>query len=246
MDLAAQELSGVEALVRWQHPDRGLLSPGEFIPAAEQTGLIVPLGNWVLREACRQMQAWREAFPGRQPFLSVNLSPRQLYEAELVDEVRDALEETRLDPGALVLELTEGALLQGVEETRRKLVGLKALGVKLAIDDFGSGSSSLGYLGDFPVDILKIDRSFIRGISDNPGEGPILVQAILDLARALHLETVAEGIELPEQLAALRTSGCASGQGFLFARPVTSDRIAGLMEGMELPGGAGLAERGAS
>jgi diguanylate cyclase (GGDEF)-like protein/PAS domain S-box-containing protein len=240
MDLAAQELSGVEALVRWQHPERGLLAPGEFIPAAEQTGLIVPLGNWVLREACRQMQAWREAFPGHRLVLSVNLSPRQLYEPELVDEVRGVLRDTGLEPGSLVLELTEGALLQGVEETRRKLAGLKALGVKLAIDDFGSGSSSLGYLGDFPVDILKIDRSFIRGISDNPGEGSILVQAILDLARALHLETVAEGIERPEQLAALQTSGCASGQGFYFARPVTPDRIAGLMEGMGLPGSEAL------
>jgi diguanylate cyclase (GGDEF)-like protein/PAS domain S-box-containing protein len=229
LDLAVQELRGVEALVRWQHPGRGLLAPGEFIPAAERTGLIVPLGNWVLREACRQMQAWRTEFPGREPFLSVNLSPRQLYEGDVVSQVRDALEETGLDPGALVLEITEGALLQGIEVTRRKLAELKALGVRLAIDDFGSGSSSLAYLGEFPVDILKIDRSFIRGMSDNPDEGRILVQAILDLARALHLETVAEGIELQEQLAALQTSGCASGQGFYFAKPVASGEIARLL-----------------
>jgi diguanylate cyclase (GGDEF)-like protein/PAS domain S-box-containing protein len=235
MDLDAQELSGVEALVRWEHPERGLLVPSDFIPAAEQTGLVVPIGLWVLREACRQMQAWREAFPGRKPSLSVNISPRQLFEPELVDDVRGVLEETGLEPGALVLEITEGALLQGVEETRQKLAGLKALGIKLAIDDFGSGSSSLGYLGEFPVDILKIDRSFIRGISDSPKEGRILVRAILDLARALHLETVAEGIERPEQFSALRTSGCSSGQGFYFARPVTSDRIAGLMEGIDVP-----------
>jgi diguanylate cyclase (GGDEF)-like protein/PAS domain S-box-containing protein len=236
LDLAAQEIRGVEALVRWQHPERGLLPPGEFIPAAEQTGLIVPLGIWVLREACRQMQRWREEFPERRPFLSVNLSPRQLYEADLVRQVGAVLDETRLDPAGLVLEITEGALLQGVEETKRKLADLKKLGVRLAIDDFGSGSSTLAYLGEFPVDVLKIDRSFIRGMSDNPEEGRILVQAILDLARALDLDTVAEGIELQEQRAALLTSGCTSGQGFLFARPISPDRIAGLLGGMALPG----------
>jgi diguanylate cyclase (GGDEF)-like protein/PAS domain S-box-containing protein len=235
LDLAAQEMRGVEALVRWQHPERGLLPPDEFIPIAEQSGLIVPLGSWVLREACRQMQAWREEFPEREPFLSVNLSPRQLYESDLVCLVRAVLDETRLDPCRLVLEITEGALLQGVEETKRKLAALKELGVRLAIDDFGSGSSTLAYLGEFPVDILKIDRSFVRGMSDNP-EGRILVQAILDLARALHLDTVAEGIELQEQGAALLTSGCASGQGFLFAKPVGPDEIAGLLGGMDLPG----------
>src|ERR687895_2040059 len=187
LDLAAEELQGVEALVRWQHPERGLLAPDDFIPAAEQSGLIVPLGTWVLREACRQMQAWREAFPDRSPSLSVNLSPRQLYEPDLVAQVRAVLEETGFDPGGLILEITEGALLQGVEETKRKLADLKQLGVRLAIDDFGNGSTTLAYLGEFPVDILKIDRSFIRGMSDNP-EGRILVQAILDLARALHRE----------------------------------------------------------
>jgi diguanylate cyclase (GGDEF)-like protein/PAS domain S-box-containing protein len=236
LDLAEQEIRGVEALVRWQHPERGLLAPDEFIPAAEQSGLIVPLGVWVLREACRQMQAWREEFPERKPFLSVNLSPRQLYEPDLVRQVRAVLDDTRLDPAGLVLEITEGALLQGLEETKRKLADLKELGVRLAIDDFGSGASTLAYLGEFPVDILKIDRSFINGMSENPEEGRILVQAILDLARALHLDTVAEGIELQEQSAALLTSGCASGQGFLFAKPVTSDRIAELLGGMDLPG----------
>jgi diguanylate cyclase (GGDEF)-like protein/PAS domain S-box-containing protein len=246
LDLAAQELRGVEALVRWRHPERGLLAPPEFIPAAEQTGLIVPLGTWVLREACRQMQAWRRAFPERKPFLSVNLSPRQLYEPDLVRQVRAVLDETRLDPGALVLEITEGALLQGLEETKRKLADLKALGVRLAIDDFGSGSSTLAYLGEFPVDILKIDRSFIRGMSENPEEGRILVQAILDLARALHLDTVSEGIELQEQRAALLTSGCGSGQGFFFAKAVSSDQITGLLGGMDLPGHEGLLARQAS
>jgi diguanylate cyclase (GGDEF)-like protein/PAS domain S-box-containing protein len=233
LDLAAEELQGVEALVRWQHPERGLLAPDEFIPVAEQSGLIVPLGTWVLREACRQVQAWREAFPEQRPALSVNLSPRQLYEPDLVAHVRAVLDETGFDPSGLILEITEGALLQGVEETKRKLADLKELGVRLAIDDFGNGSTTLAYLGEFPVDILKIDRSFIRGMCDNP-EGRILVQAILDLARALHLDTVAEGIELQEQRTELLTSGCASGQGFFFAEPVAAERIAGLLGGGEM------------
>jgi diguanylate cyclase (GGDEF)-like protein/PAS domain S-box-containing protein len=242
LDLEAEELQGVEALVRWQHPERGLLAPDEFIPVAEQSGLIVPLGTWVLREACRQVQAWREAFPEKRPSVSVNLSPRQLYEPDLVDQVRAVLEETGFDPGGLILEITEGALLQGVEETKRKLADLKQLGVRLAIDDFGNGSTTLAYLGEFPVDILKIDRSFIRGMSDNP-EGRILVQAILDLARALHLDTVAEGIELQEQRTELMDSGCTSGQGFFFAKPVTADRIAGLLGEMDVPSGVALQAR---
>jgi diguanylate cyclase (GGDEF)-like protein/PAS domain S-box-containing protein len=235
LELAAQEMQGVEALVRWQHPERGLLAPDEFIPAAEQSGLIVPLGVWVLHEACRQMQAWRKEFPEQRPSLSVNLSPRQLCEPDLVHQVRAVLDDTGFDPAGLILEITEGALLQGVGETKRKLADLKELGVRLAIDDFGNGSTTLAYLGEFPVDILKIDRSFISGMSANP-EGRILVQAILDLARALRLDTVAEGIELQEQRAELLTSGCAAGQGFFFAEPVTPDRIAGLLGGMEMPG----------
>src|ERR671914_84441 len=245
LDLAAEELQGVEALVRWQHPERGLLPPDDFIPVAEQSGLIVPLGTWVLGEACRQVQAWWEAFPEQRPSLSVNLSPRQLYEPDLVAQVRAVLEETGFDPAGLILEITEGALLQGVEETKRKLADLKELGVRLAIDDFGNGSTTLAYLGEFPVDILKIDRSFIRGMSDNP-EGRILVQAILDLARALHLDTVAEGIEFQEQRTELLTSGCASGQGFFFAKPVAPDRIAALLGGVDLPGCAAVRAKRAS
>jgi diguanylate cyclase (GGDEF)-like protein/PAS domain S-box-containing protein len=236
LDLAGEELQGVEALVRWQHPERGLLPPDEFIPVAEQSGLIVPLGIWVLREACRQVRAWWEAFPEQKLSLSVNLSPRQLYEPDLVAQVRTVLADTGFDPSGLILEITEGALMQGVEETKRKLADLKALGVRLAIDDFGNGSTTLAYLGEFPVDILKIDRSFIRGMSDNP-EGRILVQAILDLARALRLDAVAEGIEVQEQRMELLTSGCASGQGFFFAEPVVPERIAALLGGVQLPGG---------
>ena len=244
-ELGARTLTGAEALVRWRHPVRGLLLPTEFIPAAEQTGLIVPLGSWVLTQACAQMKSWHGSFPGRDLSISVNLSPRQLLEPDLVDEVRAILRDTGLEPGSLTLEITEGALLQGVEETKRKLVDLKSLGVKLAIDDFGAGGSSLGYLREFPLDELKIDRSFVRGITDDPEEGPVLVRAILDLARALHLHVVAEGIELPEQLARLLASGCVAGQGFYFAEPLVPDEIAEMLDGMVSRGltvgqGAGL------
>jgi diguanylate cyclase (GGDEF)-like protein len=226
-------LTGVEALVRWNHPSRGLLPPGEFIPAAEQTGFIVPLGDWVLDESCRQVRVWQEAFPGRPLSVSVNISPRQLIESDLASRVRAALELHELDAGSLTLEITEGALLHDVEETKRKLDDLKALGVRLAIDDFGTGSSSLGNLRRFPIDELKIDRTFVMGMTEDPVEGTSLVHAILELADALHLKVVAEGIELPEQLARLRASGCATGQGFLFAKPGVPEEIGSLLGRIE-------------
>ena len=232
-ELADRTLTGVEALVRWNHPSRGLLPPGEFIPAAEQTGFIVPLGNWVLDEACRQVRTWQEAFPGRPLSVSVNISPRQLIESDLVSRVRDALRLHELDRGSLTLEITEGALLHDVEVTKRKLDDLKALGVRLAIDDFGTGSSSLGHLLRFPLDELKIDRTFVTGMTEDAGEGTSLVRAILELAGALHLNVVAEGIEFPEQLARLRESGCATGQGFLFAKPSVPEEIASLLARIE-------------
>jgi len=232
-ELADGMLTGVEALVRWNHPSRGLLPPGEFIPAAEQTGFIVPLGDWVLDESCRQVRAWQEAFPGRPLSVSVNISPRQFIESDLVSRVRDALRLHELDPGSLTLEITEGALLHDVEVTKRKLDDLKALGVRLAIDDFGTGSSSLGNLRRFPIDELKIDRTFVMGMTEDPVEGTSLVHAILELADALHLKVVAEGIELPEQLARLRASGCATGQGFLFAKPGVPEEIGSLLGRIE-------------
>ena len=226
-------LTGVEALVRWNHPSRGLLPPGEFIPAAEQTGFIVPLGDWVLDESCRQVRVWQEAFPGRPLSVSVNISPRQLIESDLASRVRAVLELHELDAASLTLEITEGALLHDVEETKRKLDDLKALGVRLAIDDFGTGSSSLGNLRRFPIDELKIDRTFVTGMTEDPVEGTSLVHAILELAGALHLNVVAEGIEFPEQLARLRESGCATGQGFLFAKPSVPEEIASLLARIE-------------
>jgi diguanylate cyclase (GGDEF)-like protein/PAS domain S-box-containing protein len=237
-ELADRTITGVEALIRWNHPTRGTLPANDFISAAEQTGVIVPLGTWALEEACRQMHAWMEASPGRRLSVSVNISSRQLLQPDLVNTVRSALELNGIDPGSLTLEITEGALLQSdVEETKHKLDDLKALGVRLAIDDFGTGSSSLGYLREFPLDELKIDRTFIRGMSEDPQEGPVLVRAILGLANALHLDVIAEGIE---QLTRLRESGCVTGQGFFFANPLTPDEIESLLGGADVIGvGAG-------
>jgi diguanylate cyclase (GGDEF)-like protein/PAS domain S-box-containing protein len=228
-ELADRTLIGVEALVRWNHPSRGLLPPNDFIPAAEQTGSIVALGEWVFGEACRQVKVWNDAYPGRSLSLSVNISPRQLLDPDLVQRLRTALADNGLDPSSMTLEISEGALMQGAEETRLRLRELKSLGVRLAIDDFGTGSSSLGYLREFPIDEIKIDRTFVRGMVEDPADGSILVQAILGLARALHLEVVAEGIELPEQLDGLRESGCETGQGFIFASPVVADEIGFLL-----------------
>jgi diguanylate cyclase (GGDEF)-like protein len=234
VDIATGRIQAMETLIRWRHPTRGLLPPYDFIRVAEETGLIVPIGRWVLTEACRQTVAWRERYPEAENLrVSVNLSTRQLLEPDLVDSVRHALQQTGLHPSALILELTEGSLMQNVTETAVKLQGLKAIGVGLAIDDFGTGSSSLGYLRTFPIDLLKIDKSFVDEVTAVGSEGPALVRAIIELAQTLHLETVAEGIELTEQLDELRSAGCRSGQGFLFARPLEADAMAELIERSE-------------
>jgi EAL domain-containing protein (putative c-di-GMP-specific phosphodiesterase class I) len=217
--------------VRWNHPTRGLLGPLEFISVAEETGAIVPLGGWVLGEACRQTAAWRARHPAAANlWVSVNLSTRQLLEADLVTQVRDVLDASGLDASALTLELTEGSLMQDVEETVRKLRDLKDLGVHLAIDDFGTGSSSLGYLQRFPIDTLKIDKSFVDGIAADDSEDPALVRAIVQMAATLNLDTIAEGIEGSEQLNELLSAGCRSGQGYLFARPLQADALEGFLD----------------
>jgi diguanylate cyclase (GGDEF)-like protein/PAS domain S-box-containing protein len=226
VDFETGKALSVEALVRWNHPTRGLLGPLEFIHIAEDTGVIVPLGLWVLGQACRQTVAWRAEHPEASDLrVSVNLSTRQLLEPDLVARVRQILEESELEPAALTLELTEGSLMQKIEETVTKLRALKELGVRLAIDDFGTGSSSLGYLQRFPIDILKIDKSFVDGIATLDSEDPALVRAIVEMAKTLRLETVAEGIEETEQLDELRSAGCRSGQGYLFARPLHPDAM---------------------
>jgi diguanylate cyclase (GGDEF)-like protein/PAS domain S-box-containing protein len=237
VDFETRVVRGVEALVRWNHPSRGMLAPIEFIPVAEETGAIVPLGAWVLGEACRQTAAWRAAHVGsRDLSVSVNLSTRQLLEADLVTQVRDVLDATGLEPAALTLELTEGSLMQDVEETIVQLGALKELGVRLAIDDFGTGSSSLGYLQRFPIDTLKIDKSFVDGIATDDSEDPALVRAIVQMASTLSLETIAEGIEGSDQLDELRSAGCRAGQGYLFARPLVADALEAFLDTADAAG----------
>jgi diguanylate cyclase (GGDEF)-like protein/PAS domain S-box-containing protein len=228
MDLSTLELAGVEALVRWQHPDRGVVGPMDFIPVAEETGVILQLGRWVLRQACEQACAWDLVAPDRPLSVNVNVSGRQVSEPGFVAEVAQVIAETGLEPSRLVLEFTEGVLMQDTAETMVTLRALKALGVRLAIDDFGTGYSSLSYVRQFPIDILKIDRSFVASMSDGPDE-TALMHSILQLSETLHLETVAEGIEDAGQLSELRTLGADLGQGFLFAKPLPPTEITAML-----------------
>jgi EAL domain-containing protein (putative c-di-GMP-specific phosphodiesterase class I) len=216
-DLQAQRVMGVEALIRWQHPSRGVLAPEMFIPVAEQTGLIVPIGRWVLHEACRQASAWRAA--GHRIGVSVNVSAHQLDEDGLEDDVQRVLAESGLDPSALTLEITETTLMADIDAATERLNALKALGVRIAIDDFGTGHSSLAYLRRFPVDALKIDRSFIAGIASSDASAAI-IRTLVQLGKTLDIETLAEGIEERAQLEKLQQEQCDQGQGFLFARPL--------------------------
>ena len=217
VDLDLGRVAGFEALVRWQHPERGLLGPGEFIPLAEETGLIVPLGRWVLREACRQATQWAGA-----PYLSVNVAGAQLEQPGFLAEVESALSDGGLCPERLMLEVTESSLVDDLEAER--LQALRRLGVRLAIDDFGTGYSSLSYLRKFPMDVLKIDRSFTRDACEDSA----LLNAIVAMGESLGLVLVPEGIEEPEQADALRALGCRLGQGFLFGRPVPAEELTGV------------------
>ncbi|MGZ4331968.1 MAG: putative bifunctional diguanylate cyclase/phosphodiesterase [Solirubrobacteraceae bacterium] len=216
-DLRSERPTGFEALLRWRHPKRGVIGPDVFIPIAEETGLIVPIGRWVLHEACRQAARWRGE--GHQLGISVNVSGRQLDNDGLIDDVRDALQDNGLDAAALTLEITETALMRDADASAHRLGALKALGVRLAIDDFGTGYSSLAYLRQFSVDSLKIDRSFIRGVAAS-SESAALIHTLVRLGKTLNLETLAEGIEDHEQLRALQRQDCDMGQGFLLARPL--------------------------
>jgi diguanylate cyclase (GGDEF)-like protein/PAS domain S-box-containing protein len=225
--LAGGRLSGVEALLRWQHRDRGNVGPAEFIPVAEETGVILPLGRWVLEQACAQAATWNAISP--QPItMSVNVSGRQLQHPAFVAEVAAVLASTGLAPELLTLELTESVLMQDAEAATAVLVELKSLGVRLAIDDFGTGYSSLNYLRRFPIDELKIDRSFVASLDDGPTHSAVVL-SILRLGETLRLETVAEGIEEASQLAALRGLGADLGQGYLFARPLDATAVTDLI-----------------
>ncbi len=234
-DLAGPRLAGFEALIRWTHPTRGLIPPVEFIPLAEETGLIHPMGEWVLREACRQAQLWPADRPGaRAPSINVNVSALQIQEAGLVGKVAAALEATGLVPGRLVLEITEGVLMRRVEETVVVLDELRALGVRIAIDDFGTGYSSLSYLQDLPIDMIKIDKSFVDHLGLDRDESS-MAKVIVAIGQTLGLEVVAEGVEGSAQVDSLRALDCDKVQGFHLGRPM-SDRNA-----VELASGAARA-----
>src|SRR6266542_6460153 len=223
------KIAEVEALIRWQHDKRGLLQPDDFIGLTEETGLIVPIGQWVLAEACKQARTWQTEYPSSPPLvMSVNLSAKQFQHPQLVEEITQALRETGLAPSCLKLEITESTVMHDAPATLAKLRELKELGVRLAIDDFGTGYSSLGYLKRFPVDTLKIDRSFVKGLSRESGDSAI-VRAVVTVAKSLNMDVTAEGVETEGQLTELKVLGCDQGQGFLFARPVSAERVAPLL-----------------
>ncbi|HEX8473336.1 MAG TPA: EAL domain-containing protein [Pyrinomonadaceae bacterium] len=212
------QLRGFEALVRWQHPERGLISPMDFIPIAEDTGQIISIGLWTLEQACRQMRQWQKQFPSESLFISVNLSGKQFTQPDLIEQVRVTLESTKLDPRSLKLEITESVVMENIDTATEMLRQLRALGVQLSIDDFGTGYSSLSYLHRFPIDTLKIDRSFVMRMVDN-SENIEIVRTIVMLAQILGMDVVAEGVETKEQLALLRKLGCENGQGYFFSKP---------------------------
>jgi diguanylate cyclase (GGDEF)-like protein/PAS domain S-box-containing protein len=225
VDLGTKSLLGVEALVRWRHPEAGILMPARFIQVLEECGQIVKLGRWVLRRACRDFCAWRPSVAGAAGLrLAVNISGRHLQHGELVSDVAQALHDSGLEPGNLVIELTESTTMYNTDANLERFHRLKALGVRMAIDDFGTGYSSLSYLHRFPIDILKIDRSFVSRLT-NSDNGPELARAVITLGETLGLDTVAEGIESEPQVAALLALGCVAGQGFLFAQAGSLEQL---------------------
>jgi diguanylate cyclase (GGDEF)-like protein len=230
IDLPSRSITGFEALLRWRHPRRGLVSPAEFIPIAEETGLIIPIGEWVLNQACRQLMAWQAKYPRAPPLsMNVNLSVKQLSDPELADRVARILAETRIPPECLNLELTESSLITEIESARDVLNSLRALHVGLKLDDFGTGYSSLSCLRTLHFDSLKIDPSFVQRVATDRKTRAI-VETIVNLAHTLHMSVVAEGIETEDQLAGLIDAGCDTGQGFLFSRPIPAEAAEKLLE----------------
>lgn len=228
VNLETGAITGAEALIRWHHPDRGLVPPAQFVPIAEDCGLILPIGRWVLREACRQARAWLDA--GLRPvFVAVNISAVEFRAKDFLKTVRAILEDTRLEPGYLELELTESVLMQDAESTNSVLQALKTMGVQLTVDDFGTGYSSLSYLRRFPIDALKIDQSFVRDITSDPDDATI-VSAVISMGRSLKQRVIAEGVETQEQFAFLESHGCDEGQGYYFSRPMVAEEFASLLE----------------
>jgi diguanylate cyclase (GGDEF)-like protein len=228
VEVASGQTSGFEALLRWHHPTRGMVPPVEFIPLAEETGLIVPIGRWVLQQATRQAAAWQAASPLGRLRISANVSVRQFQHPDLVGDVTEALRLSGLDPCLLTLEITESLFVHDTEGTAIKFKELKELGVRLALDDFGTGYSSLSHLRQFPIDTLKIDKSFIDGVTTSP-EGHAVVAAITQLGQTLRMEVVAEGLETPDQVDALSRLACPLGQGYHFARPLSAEQAGDLL-----------------
>jgi EAL domain-containing protein (putative c-di-GMP-specific phosphodiesterase class I) len=227
VDLASGEIVGMEALIRWQHPEMGMVAPNRFIGVAEETGLIVQIGAWVMRAACQQNQAWQQAGLGKLR-VAVNLSARQFGAANLIADIRAVLAETALPPACLEIELTESLFMSDVTLAVELLHGMKALGVNLSIDDFGTGYSSLSYLSRFPIDVLKIDRSFVAEITRDSNDAAI-VASIIALAHNLKLAVIAEGVETEEQLDYLRRHGCDEMQGYYFSRPLPAGEFEQLL-----------------
>jgi EAL domain-containing protein (putative c-di-GMP-specific phosphodiesterase class I) len=229
MWLAGNQIVGVEALVRWRRPDGTLVPPGEFIPVAEETGLIHPIGRWVMHEACQQLARWRSDLPQAAGLsMSVNVSARQLQDASLIEDVESALRETGLDPGSLILELTESAVVENLKGAAAMLQQLRWMSVQLALDDFGTGYSSLSSLTRMPLDILKIDQSFVASL-DQDAEGRAIVYAIISLATALGVRVTGEGIETASQLSTLMELNCTHGQGFLLGKPAPPEELAAIL-----------------
>jgi EAL domain-containing protein (putative c-di-GMP-specific phosphodiesterase class I) len=232
VDLTDKRIVAVEALVRWRHPERGLVPPAEFIPAAEESGLIVPIGEWVLRTACSQLATWRSAGTVDDHVrVAVNVSARQLSHPDLPQTVASALGEAGLDPRALCLEITESAVIHDTEIALANLRAIKDQGVLIALDDFGVGFSSLSQIRDLPpVDVIKVDRSFTAGLGRSDSDGAVIT-AVLSLARSLGLTAIAEGVETEDQLGLLRGLGCDVGQGFYFARPQPAEEVERVLSG---------------
>jgi len=227
MNLRTGDLTGAEALIRWMHPDRGLVRPMQFVPIAEDSGFIVPIGRWVLGEACRQARSWIDAGLAPTP-VSVNISALEFRDKDFLDNVVEVLEQNRLDPHFLELELTESVLMQHATSTAAMLKSLKEIGVQIAIDDFGTGYSSLSYLSRFPIDVLKIDRSFVHEITAHPDRTPI-VSAVISMGKGLKHRVIAEGVETRGQLTFLQASGCGEGQGHYFSQPVAADQFTNIL-----------------
>jgi EAL domain-containing protein (putative c-di-GMP-specific phosphodiesterase class I) len=219
VQLADRQVLGAECLLRWSHPDMGEVSPGSFIPVAEETGLIVPIGEWVFGEVCRQLREW----DGAAVRVSVNVSARQFRQPELVELIRRSLNDARLQPDALAVELTESALIDDPENAAATLGKLKDMGLTISLDDFGTGYSSLSYLKRFPIDSLKIDRAFVRDIVTDPDDAAI-VTAIITMAQSLKLDVVAEGVETQQQVDFLRARGCHAAQGYFFSKPLPPEQ----------------------